>query len=92
LNARPDDIDDQATHRAGVAIFLVCLLLGFITFFLFGLIFRSPDFPPSRVFPEIIKLLFTDKNWIAWLIILAFYFLVLLVRSIIWSVNTLRRH
>jgi len=70
----------------------VSLLLGFITFFLLGLILRAPDFPASRVFPDMMRILFTDKSaWIGWLIILAVYFLVLVVRSIIWSVNMLRR-
>jgi uncharacterized membrane protein YesL len=49
-------------------IFLVCLPLGFITFFLLGLIVSGPDFPASRVFPQMMKLLFADKDaWIAWL-------------------------
>ena len=43
-------------------IFLVCLPLGFVTFFLLGLILRAPDFPPSRVFQQMMKALFAHES------------------------------
>jgi len=71
-------------------IFLACLISGFIILYLLGL--NSRPSTPGRVFSDLMTALFNDRQaWIGWLLILAFYFIVLIVRSIIWSVNTLRR-
>jgi len=74
-------------------IFLACLVIGFIIVYLIAWNFRNPDWTPGRVFQEVMKELFTERDaWIGWLFVLAPYFIVLVVRSIIWSVNTLRRY
>lgn len=68
-------------------IFLACFIPSFIIIlYLFAFNFQ-----------ELVEALFSAKRlrdgaWIGWLIIMGPYLILLFVRSIIWSVNTLRRH
>jgi hypothetical protein len=78
-------------------IFLACFIPSLIILYLIALTFREPDWTPGRVFQELVEALFSanrlrDGAWIGWLVIMGPYLILLLVRSIIWSVNALRRH